>query len=99
MEMVFMGIESTDKQRKYYNDDLRTFYREYLDWLVKMRDLKNKRSLLTPLGLWVSNNGSCPAQDVDVEVRFPNFVSVSLDENTLGLPPEPKGIIYNSAQG
>ena len=90
MEMVFMGIESTDKQRKYYNDDLRTFYREYLDWLVKMRDLKNKRSLLTPLGLWVSNNGSCPAQDVDVEVRFPNFVSVSLDENTLGLPPEPK---------
>lgn len=90
LALVFMEREITDEQLECYNDDLHTFYREYLDWLFKMRDLKNKRSLLTPLGLWVSNNGSCPAQDVDVEVHFPNFVSVSLDENTLGLPPEPK---------
>ena len=88
--LVFMGREITDEQRKYYNDDLRTFYKEYLDWLVKTRDLKNKWSLLMPLELWVSNSGSCPAQNVDVEIRFPNYVSVSLDENTLGLPPEPK---------
>ena len=86
----FMGREITDKQRKDYNDDLYTFYEEHLNWIVKTRDFKNKRSLLMPLGLWVANNGSCPAQDVDVEVRFPNFVSVSLDENTLSLPPKPK---------
>lgn len=90
LALAFMGTEITDEQWKYYNDDLRTFYKEYLDWLVKTRDLKNKKSLLMPLGLWVANNGSCPAQDVDVEVRFPNFVSISLDENTLSLPPEPK---------
>ncbi len=84
------NIRSTGKQRKDYNDDLYTFYEEHLNWIVKTRDFKNKRSLLMPLGLWVANTGSCPAQDVDVEVRFPNFVSVSLDENTLSLPPKPK---------
>ena len=34
--------------------------------------------------------GLAQAQDVDVEVRFPNFVSVLLGEDTLSLPPEPK---------
>ena len=88
--LAFMGIEITDKQRKYYNDNLRTFYREYLDWLTKTREIKNKRSLLMTLELWVYNSGSCPAQDVDVEVCFPDYVSVLLGENTLDLPPEPK---------
>ncbi len=88
--LAFMGIEITDKQRKLYNDNLRTFYEEYLDWLVKTREIKNKRLLLMPLELWVYNSGSCPAQDVDVEVCFPDYVSVSLGKNTLDLPPEPK---------
>ena len=45
----FMGREITDKQWKDYNDDLYIFYEEYLNWLVKTRDLKNKMSLLMPL--------------------------------------------------
>ena len=86
----FMGREITDKQWKDYNDDLYIFYEEYLNWLVKTRDLKNKKSLLMPIELWIFNSGSCPAQDVDVEILFPNCVSVLLGENTLELPPEPK---------
>lgn len=88
--LASMGLVITDKQRESYNDKLRTFYEEHLNWRVKTRDLKNKRALLMPLELWVSNSGSCPAQDVDVEVRFPNCVSVLLGEDTLSLPLEPK---------
>lgn len=87
--LIFMSLEITEKQRESYNDKLRTFYEEYLNWLVKTRDFKNKRSLLMPLELWIFNSGSCPAQDVDVDILFPNCVSVLLGENTLELPPEP----------
>ena len=88
--LISMGLAITDKQRESYNDKLSTFYEEYLNWLVKTRDLKNKKSLLMPIELWIFNSGSCPAQDVDVEILFPNCVSVLLGENTLELPPEPK---------
>ena len=87
---VSLGLEITNKQRKYYNDALYAFYEECRNWLVKAKDIEIQRSLFRPLDLWVFNSGFCPAQDVDVEVRFPNFVSVSLNENALDLPPEPK---------
>ncbi len=80
----------TNKQRKHYNDELCAFYEEYRNWLVKARDIEIRRSLFRPLNLWVFNSGSYPAQDVDVEVRFPNSVRVSLGENTLAPPSEPK---------
>ena len=90
LALISMGREITDKQRESYNDKLLAFYEEYLNWLVKTRDIKNKMSLLMPLELWVSNSGSCPAQDVDVKILFPNCVSVLLGENTLELPHRPK---------
>ncbi len=80
----------TNKQRKHYNDELCAFYEEYRSWLVKARDIEIRRSLFRPLSLWVFNSGSYPAQDVDVEIRFPNFLRVSLGENTLAPPSEPK---------
>ena len=80
----------TNKQRKHYNDKLCAFYEEYQNWLVKARDIEIRRSLFRPLNLWVFNSGSYPAQDMDVEVRFPNFVRVSLGENSLALPSKPK---------
>lgn len=80
----------TNKQRKHYNDKLCAFYEEYRNWLVKVRDIEIQRSLFRPLNLWVFNSGSYPAQDVDVEVRFPNFISVLLNENTLVPPTKPE---------
>ena len=90
LELASMSLVITDKQRESYNDKLRTFYEEHLNWLAKTRDLKNKMLLLMPLDLWVFNSGSCPAQDVDVKILFPNCVSVMLGENTLELPHRPK---------
>lgn len=87
---ISMGLEITNKQWKYYNNALRAFYEECRNWFTQVRDIENQRSLFRPLDLWVFNSGFCPAQDVDVEIRFPNFVSVSLDENTLDLPSEPE---------
>ena len=94
---IFEGIADmskksviTDKQRKHYNDELYAFFEEYRNWLVKARDIEIQRSLFRPLNLWVFNSGSYPAQDVDVEVRFPNFVHVSLGENTLVPPTKPE---------
>ncbi|MCY3680633.1 MAG: PIN domain-containing protein [Gemmatimonadetes bacterium] len=80
----------TNEQRKHYNDELYAFFEEYRNWLIQTRGIEIQRSLFRPLDLWIFNSGSCPAQDVDVKVRFPNFVSVSIDENSLYLPPEPK---------
>ena len=88
--LAFIGMEITDKQRKFYNDNLRSFYKEHIDWLIKTREIKNKRSLLTQLELWVLNRGSCPAHDVDVEIRFPSWVSVLLEVDTLDLPSKPE---------
>jgi rRNA-processing protein FCF1 len=73
-----------------YNDQLDDFYaahEEYVSTLERLRDLIGRTMRLNVMAV---NAGTCPAQDVDVLMHFPDGFLLLTDKEMLKSPPKPK---------
>jgi hypothetical protein len=69
-----------------YNQELRFFYAKTEKHYDEMCVYLNRQRLSVELGLLLHNDGGAPAEDVDVELHFPDGLSI-LDESSEETPP------------
>ncbi|MCS3615881.1 PIN domain-containing protein [Salinibacter ruber] len=70
-----------------YNDELPEFYEEYREYLEKLRKYRYVAGRVIELNLVLSNEGRTPAEDIDIQMHFPD--GFLLTDSKLEPPPEP----------
>ena len=74
-----------------YNEELEKFYGHYAKYLKNKNFIQNALSLMVQLDLKISNEGTQPAQGIDVYLHFPDgFTLIKADESPeFPSPPSP----------
>lgn len=78
---MFGISQPTIEQKKEYNQKLQKFHAEYIKIATEKYKWEEILSNAVFLNLDVSNNGTAPANDIDVFLTFPNSVKVLLYDN------------------
>lgn len=79
-----------------YNTELDTFYRTYADYLRHNVLFQNLKRRTIKVEIWLLNDGSAPAEDVDILMQFPDGMRVMGDDlfsrqpQPPTPPPQPK---------
>jgi len=84
-----MGVSPVNYPNRSYNNELKQFYagmRSYLKAVVEHINLR-KRTL--EIGLIVNNVGSAPAENVDIDLHFPNGFLLSEKQPKRPMKPTP----------
>jgi len=68
---------STEHAR--YNTELDRFYTKYLTYLEKMAAYQEKLALMFELTLWGDNRGTCPAENVEINIHLPERFFLIVD--------------------
>jgi hypothetical protein len=84
--ITFAGVPAEHAQE--YNEKLEAFYLEHEQYLVRLQDYRNLRALTAELKIMLANEGTCPADDIDVYMHFPDGFRLVNGED-LDEPPEP----------
>jgi hypothetical protein len=79
-------IPSEEMQR--YNSDLELFIEKYKEYLTKNLDYDNLLRRIIELKISLTNNGTAPAEDVDIYLSITNSCQFLLEDD-LPKPPEP----------
>lgn len=87
---VIKAINQVSQQEiERYNAELEQFYQTYKDYSRKIIQFENIKRRTIKLVILVENNGTAPAEDIDILMFFPNGFKV-LEENSLqSLPKAP----------
>lgn len=74
-----------------YNSDFELFIPKYKEYLTKILDYDNLIKRIIELKISLTNNGTAPAEDIDIYLYFPaNFQQIAdILEGDLPHPPEP----------
>jgi hypothetical protein len=62
----------TQEQIKNYNNKLEKFYDRYKSWLIENKEFEMKSKLTFEIEIDLANNGTVPAEDIDVHMHFPD---------------------------
>lgn len=83
------GISSSEIAK--YNSDQSAFIRKSLAFLENMHlaDGGSRQSRVIDVSLYLSNSGTVPAEDNDIELYIPSGVIIHVELPKLALPPEP----------
>jgi len=83
-----MGNVLLPEDIEKYNTGLDEFYQAYSEYLRKGIWYENLRCRTVNLSIYVANDGTAPAEDVDVFLHFPNGFEI-MDKESFPNPPEP----------
>lgn len=88
-----------------YNDDLEVFFRDYEEYLKEVAVFYAWESRTASINIVLINDGSCPAEDVDIYMHFPDgFELFDEDDYKKGpeapkLPRKPRSIWEEATAG
>lgn len=95
-------LELSEHQIKQYNDSLDEYYKEYLDFLESGYKKLNFFNTSIKICLKLSNTGTVPADDIDVNLHFPDGFELLSSNDIPKLTKEPQppykpkhGLDYN----
>lgn len=84
-DLGFDGIPTSDITN--YNAKLDDFYNSYAKYLHQKMNLDDLRTRTITLTIWIANEGTAPAEDIDIFMHFPDGL-VLLKESELASEPE-----------
>jgi hypothetical protein len=84
----FFDIPTLQDVRSY-NSRLESYYQTYGEYLDKLRAFEEQKSRALLLKLWVRNSGGVPAEDIDIEMHFPDGFTLLSNKDLPKPPPEP----------
>lgn len=73
-----------------YNDRLEGFYQDYIDYLKRKVAFENKKRRTISIPIALVNDGTAPARDIDVILRFPTDIIIQREYETMNSPSPPK---------
>jgi hypothetical protein len=73
---------------EHYNNELEQFYVAYEEYLKQAVEYDNRWRRTLKIEVHLSNDGTCPAEDVDVMLDFPDGITVRA-EGDVSSPPSP----------
>ena len=84
-----IGASPSLQDVQTYNEELEAFYREYAEYILRRTQFEDlhRRTLL--LAIRVTNEGTAPAEDVDVMLHFPDGLDVVDHESFPSIPEAP----------
>jgi hypothetical protein len=85
--MQSMNVGITDKDIEEYNSHLDEYFKRYHEFLKKDSKYQNMQRLTIEIKLFLSNDGTKPAEDIDVFLHFPNGFMLY---NQKELPKQPQ---------
>jgi len=90
--MAAMGSMSLVSQEEItrYNTELEKFYQEYDRYLQSSIQTEKFKSRAIELVIWLVNDGTAPAEDIDIFLHFPNGLTVLEAEDLPESPGVPK---------
>lgn len=72
-----------------YNTELETFYQAYADYLRDNAHFQNLKRRTIKVEIALSNDGSAPAEDIDVFMQFPGGPRIRNEDHFPRQPPPP----------
>jgi hypothetical protein len=78
------------KEIKEYNDKLETYFKACRKYLKARDNYLESLSRTVPIALVITNDGTCPADDVDVFAHFPDGFTLLSESELPEEPSEPK---------
>ncbi len=84
---LFRGTVVSPGQIDEYNKRIETFYAEYEVYLQALDEYMQWRQRVIPLNIVLHNDGTCPAQSVDILMYLPDAGLKLLQEDDLVEPP------------
>jgi len=82
------GISQDEYDR--YNNELEKYYKKYSNYLVEDLNFVNLRRRTVTLDILLTNNGTAPANDIDVIMHFPDGLRIIEEEDLPEPPSKPK---------
>jgi rRNA-processing protein FCF1 len=73
-----------------YNSGLEVFFREYEQYLAKLAVFYARESRTAAINIILANDGSCPAEDVDIFMHFPDGFELYGEDDYEKEPEAPK---------
>lgn len=83
-----LGNAVSTKDIERYNAELDIFYSAYAEYLQKEIWYQNLKRRTVQLSIFIANDGTAPAEDVDVFMHFPDGFELT-DEQGFPNPPSP----------
>lgn len=73
-----------------YNDELDKYYEKYKKYLIEIHRYKNQIKRMIVIKFIVNNEGTCPAEDIDMDFHFPDGFSIYNKETIPRKPKQPQ---------
>lgn len=77
----------TEEEIQRYNSELPEYYEKYREYLMELRKHRHLMGRVLELNLVVDNEGTTPAEDIDIRMHFPD--GFRLTDSQLEAPAEP----------
>lgn len=80
----------SSEQIEKYNNELDSYFEDYKEFLNKKFEFIENKKLSHNITIYLSNNGSIPAENVDIHIHFPDGFDLIELEDYPKPPKEPK---------
>jgi predicted nucleic acid-binding protein len=87
--MESLNSISTEDITKY-NEELEEYYKSYAQYLRTEADFQNLQHRAIQLSIWLANDGTAPAEDIDVYLHFPDGFDLFNKDDRPEPPTPPK---------
>jgi hypothetical protein len=88
--MNFELLQLTPKKIDEYNRSLDEFFSDYEQYLKDVRSFCEWERRTATLKIFLTNEGTCPADDIDIFMHFPDGFKLFDEDDYLEPPKEPK---------
>lgn len=77
-----------------YNKEIENFYRDYRQYLLRRKEMEEKRSRTAYFDLWLWNGGTAPASGIEAMIVFPDILEavVNTAKEHEPKPPSPPAL-------
>ncbi len=86
----FQGVNTSTEEITQYNDSLDKYYKEYESYLYSKQDFLNLQNRTVRIEIVLLNEGSCPAEDIEIFMHFPGGFALSEEDKLPESPNPPK---------
>lgn len=80
----------SEEEFERYNNEVRIYFSDYRDYILRNLDYENINRRTIRLDIILTNDGTMPAEDIDIYLHFPDGFQLLEEDELPNLPEPPK---------